>query len=106
MANARELVFAEPALAEMSARYGETRAPAVVMSGAAHCVLTNDVHVLPLARKLEKARLVLLEGGGHMPHHAAPDAVLAAIDGLGAAGAQPRWIARPRYQQRRGSGPR
>ena len=39
-----------------------------------------SIHSHGLARDIEGAKLVVLEGVGHMPHHARPDAVLAAVD--------------------------
>jgi pimeloyl-ACP methyl ester carboxylesterase len=38
------------------------------------------VHAVPLSRQVDGANLTLLRGIGHMPHHVAPDAVVAAID--------------------------
>jgi pimeloyl-ACP methyl ester carboxylesterase len=39
-----------------------------------------QIHAAPLAGQIEGANLTLLEGVGHMPHHVAPGAVVAAID--------------------------
>jgi pimeloyl-ACP methyl ester carboxylesterase len=41
-----------------------------------------EINARALAATLPQAKLVFLKGVGHMPHHAAPDAVAAAIDEL------------------------
>jgi pimeloyl-ACP methyl ester carboxylesterase len=41
-----------------------------------------DINARALAAALSRAKLVFLKGVGHMPHHAAPDTVVAAINEL------------------------
>ena len=51
-----------------------------IVHGDADTIVPLDIHSEPLARLLPDATLTVLPGIGHMPHHAAPDAVVAAID--------------------------
>ena len=53
--------------------------PIEIVHGTADEVVPIGVHSEPLARQIPGAVLTRLEGIGHMPHHAAPDAVEAAI---------------------------
>ncbi|MCP1334840.1 alpha/beta fold hydrolase [Futiania mangrovi] len=83
-ANAEDLTNLKPIVAEMSERYGEIRVPVTLLAGAEDKVIWNSLHADALAREIEGARHVVLDGIGHMPHHAAPAAVLAEIDALAA----------------------
>ena len=82
--NAEDLARLKPIVAEMSERYGEIRVPVILIAGEEDQVIWNSLHADALAREVEGARHVVLKGIGHMPHHAAPAAVLAEIDALAA----------------------
>ena len=61
-------------------------------TGSRDPIVLNDIHAAGLVRDIAGARLVELEGRGHMPHHAATDRVAAEIAALAArveAGASP-----------------
>ena len=60
-------------------RYPEIDCPAVVMHGTADRIVPASVHAGPLAHALPAARLDLMDGVGHMPHHAEPERVAAAL---------------------------
>jgi len=60
-------------------RYPEIACPAVVLHGTADRVVPAKVHAGPLAHALGQARLDLLQGVGHMPHHAEPERVTRAL---------------------------
>lgn len=78
-ANARQVNTLRPHLVGMSARYPTLPMPVEIVHGTADEVVPIGVHSEPLARQIPGAVLTRLEGIGHMPHHAAPDAVEAAI---------------------------
>ncbi len=79
-ANARQLTTLRPHVEAMSARYGEIDVPVEIVHGTADEVVPLSVHARPLAKLIPQARLTELEGIGHMPHHAAPEQVAAAVD--------------------------
>lgn len=81
-ANAKDIVELKPIVAAMAERYHTLDVPLTVMTGDADQVIWTHLHSGPLAEKVEGAELLVLEGVGHMPHHARPDAVLSAIDAL------------------------
>lgn len=69
-------------LAEIEAlhpRYGEITLPVEIVHGAADTTVGVNIHSVPLARQIADANLVILPGIGHMPHHGAETAVVAAI---------------------------
>jgi pimeloyl-ACP methyl ester carboxylesterase len=70
-------------LAEIEAlypHYPQITAPTEIVHGDRDTTVGLSIHAAPLARDLPEARLTVLPGVGHMPHHAAPDQVIAAID--------------------------
>ena len=77
--NARQVNELRPHVVDMSARYGSLNLPVEIVHGTADTIVPAEIHALPLARLLPGAVLTLIEGVGHMPHHAAPDDVVAAI---------------------------
>lgn len=81
-ANAAQLDALGAQLRVMSARYADLATPVEILHGEADGILPAERHALPLAAKARQARLTLLPGVGHMPHHAAPAETLAAIGRL------------------------
>ncbi len=77
--NARQVNGLKPYVELMSEHYPRLALPVEVVHGTADTIVQHTVHAEPLAARLPNARLTLLEGIGHMPHHAAPDAVVAAV---------------------------
>jgi pimeloyl-ACP methyl ester carboxylesterase len=53
--------------------------PLEIVHGSLDTIVPAEVHSVPLSRLVPGARLTLLEGAGHMPHHTHPEAVVAAI---------------------------
>ncbi|MBK0399698.1 alpha/beta fold hydrolase [Limibaculum sp. M0105] len=89
----------------LAARYPELRCPIEIVHGDVDAIVPADIHAIPLAELLDRADLTLLPGIGHMPHHAAPETVMAAIERLVS-----RATARPRQRaaqapQRQSPGP-
>ena len=79
-ANCEDVASAEAAVAALSARYGQIKRP----DGGGHRQLrrgryAQEFHASGLARDIPGARLTILEGIGHSPHHVAPDRIVAAI---------------------------
>jgi pimeloyl-ACP methyl ester carboxylesterase len=79
IANARQVNGLRPSVVAMAARYPDLAVPVEIIHGTADRIVPYEIHAVPLAGTLPRARLTTLEGAGHMPHHTRPDAVLAAI---------------------------
>lgn len=79
-ANSRQVNGLLPHIEAMAPRYGEISVPVEIVHGTLDTIVPLDVHSRPLARQIGGARLTALPGIGHMPHHADPDAAVAAID--------------------------
>lgn len=60
-------------------RYPEIDMPVEIVHGTADTTVGLSIHSKPLAAQVKDARLTVLDGIGHMPHHSAPEAVIAAI---------------------------
>lgn len=85
-ASARQVDTLKPHLAAMAPRYRGLRLPVEVVHGTRDQAVSIDIHARALAPRLPRGRLTELSGIGHMPHHVAPGAVLAAIDRAAARG--------------------
>lgn len=81
-ANAQDVAGLYDAVSAQRSRYRDIRVPTVIISGDADAIVWTDVHSRGLARDVPGAKLVVLPGVGHMPHHAAPDRVIAEIEAL------------------------
>ncbi len=79
-ANAQQVDTLRPHLVAMAPRYGTLSLPVEIVHGTADDIVPIDVHSRPLARKIPGAHLSAIDGIGHMPHHRAPEAVVAAIE--------------------------
>ena len=79
-AAAVETAMLVPAAARLSKRYGELDVPAVIVAGAADRLITTIGQSERLHRELTGSTLLVVPGVGHMVHHIAPDAVMAALD--------------------------
>ncbi len=78
-ANARQITSLRPHVVAMSARYPAIAVPVEIVHGDADTIVPLAIHSEPLARQIPGARLTVLPGIGHMPHHVAPEAVEAAV---------------------------
>lgn len=75
-ANCEDVVHAEAAVAAMSPRYGEIRAPTEIVTGDSDGVVYAQIHSAGLARDITFSRLTTLQRTGHSPHHVAPDRIV------------------------------
>jgi pimeloyl-ACP methyl ester carboxylesterase len=82
LANARDLVTLKAAVAEQAPRYAEINVPTVVISGDVDKTVSTNIHSRPFAAAVHGARLIVLEGVGHMIQNAAPDVVVREIDAM------------------------
>ena len=82
LANARDLVTLKAAVHEQAPRYGNIKAPVVVVSGDVDKTVTTSIHSRPFARAVSDAKLIVLPGVGHMIQYAAPELVIAEIDAM------------------------
>lgn len=80
LANARQVQGLYDAVWEMAPRYPGLDLPVEIVHGSADPVVPLAQHALPLSRAIPGAHLAVLEGVGHMPHHAKPESVIEAID--------------------------
>lgn len=83
--NARDIKNLNSVLDRQSRRYPNFYAPVEILHGAEDLSVWPDLHAEGMHKLLPNSRLTLLEGVGHMPHHARPDAVIAAVARLATA---------------------
>lgn len=83
-ANGRQVLALKDHLRAMSPNYPQLAMPFELIHGTADKTVFATVHSVPLSKILPHARLTLIEGAGHMPHHSHPDIVVAAITRLAA----------------------
>lgn len=80
-ANGQQVTSLRPHIVEMSKHYATTLTmPVEIVHGTADETVPIEIHSERLVKQAPRARLTRLEGVGHMPHHARPGAVVAAID--------------------------
>ena len=79
-ANARQVNSLRPYTVEMAPLYAGIKIPVEIIHGDLDTTVPLEVHSQPLSELIPDARLTVLEGVGHMPHHVRPDAVADAID--------------------------
>ncbi len=84
--NAADLVALKGHIGRMQPRYGSMAMPVELLHGNADGVVHLDIHSRPFAETVPGARLTVLDGIGHMPHHVAQGEVLAALGRLVAKG--------------------
>ncbi|MFN4172944.1 MAG: alpha/beta fold hydrolase [Pseudorhodobacter sp.] len=82
--NARQVMGLKPNLIAMEPNYPRLTLPVEILHGTADTTVPARIHAIPLSERLPDARLTLIEGAGHMPHHIHPDTLRAAIDRINA----------------------
>ena len=79
-ANAQQVNALRPHVVEMQKRYGDLTMPIEMIHGDADTIVPLDIHARVLMGDVPDGNLTVLEGMGHMPQHAAPEKVVAAVD--------------------------
>ena len=82
-ANAEDAAFMVPQAKASSERHHELRMPVAIVAGAKDNVIDVEAHSARLHRELVGSTLAMVAGAGHMVHYAAPDDIVAAVEGLG-----------------------
>jgi pimeloyl-ACP methyl ester carboxylesterase len=82
VANAQDVAALKDFVTAQAPRYGAITAPTVIISGDHDTTVHLETHARTAARLIPGAKLIVLEGIGHMPHHVAAGSIIAAIDGL------------------------
>lgn len=82
--NARQVNALKPYVTIMAQNYPRLTIPVEIVHGTADTIVPHLVHAVPMSEALPNARLTLIDGAGHMPHHSHPDAVIDAIRRAGA----------------------
>lgn len=78
-ANGQQVGGLRPHVVAMSQRYPDLKVPVEILHGAADDTVPLSIHSQPLSQAIPGARLTVLDGVGHMPHHADPAATLRVI---------------------------
>jgi pimeloyl-ACP methyl ester carboxylesterase len=84
LANAFDVTELSGHLVAQSKRYGEIRAPTVIVTGDRDRTVSREIHAQTIAAMVPGAELIVLPGIGHMLHHAAPEVVIDAIERVSA----------------------
>ncbi len=79
-ANARQVNGLRPHIVTMAARYESLDLPVELIHGDADEIVPLQVHAAQAAPMLPQGNLTVLEGIGHMPHHAREGAVIEAVN--------------------------
>ncbi len=79
-ANAVQRVGLKAEITAMQTRYGELTLPFELVHGDADTTVYYSVHAAPMSTEAPTVHVARLRGIGHMPHHVAAEAVVAAID--------------------------
>jgi pimeloyl-ACP methyl ester carboxylesterase len=87
LANAWDLVTLKAAVAEQAPRYGNIKAPVVVITGDTDTAVSPTIHSRRLAAAVPNAKLIVVPGVGHMVQYAAPELVVREIETMIAGGA-------------------
>lgn len=77
--NTRQVNALNTHVARMQPRYAGLDLPIEVLHGTADTIVGLEIHARRMVQEVATARLTELEGVGHMPHHARPDAVVEAV---------------------------
>lgn len=82
LTNGRDMVTLKGSIDALQPRYPGIKVPAVVIHGNADRTVSIAIHARAFVREVSGARLIELEGVGHMVQNAAPEIVIGAIKSL------------------------
>ena len=82
LANARDLMALNAAVAEQAPRYAEIKMPITVIAGDADKTVSTSIHSRAFAAALPDVKLIVLPGVGHMVQNAAPERVMSEVDAM------------------------
>lgn len=78
-ANCEDVTTANASVGSLAPRYAQIRAPTEIVAGDGDGIVSTTHHATALARDIPGARLTILPGVGHSPHHVAPERIAAAV---------------------------
>lgn len=81
-ANIQDLLATEAFLQVLAPHYGDLHVPTVVITGDSDALVSPVRHSAAIAREVPNAKLMVLPGVGHMPHHARPQLIAEVISAL------------------------
>ncbi len=79
-ANVRQVNTLRPYVVDMVTRYPQITVPIEIIHGTADKTVPLQVHPAEFIKIVDSARLTSMQGIGHMPHHADPQAAVDAIN--------------------------
>jgi len=82
LANAHDIAGLKKFLAQQEARYATLAAPTVIITGDLDSVVPVERNAATFAAAVPGAKLRVLPGFGHMPHHGAAEQIIAAVEEL------------------------
>lgn len=82
IANAQDVAALKAFVTAQTPRYREIAVPTVIVSGDRDTTVGLEIHSRVAATLIPGAKLIVLPGIGHMPHHVAADAIVAVIEQL------------------------
>jgi pimeloyl-ACP methyl ester carboxylesterase len=80
LANAFDMQTLKEAVRAQAPRYGEIKAPTIVITGDTDNTVSLDIHSRAFAAAVPNAKLVVLPGVGHIVQNAAPERVVEAVE--------------------------
>lgn len=80
--NLQDIVAADDFLKSQTLRNRELRVPILAITGDRDAFVSPERHSLALVREAAMARVMVLPGVGHMPHHAVPKMIARTITDL------------------------
>lgn len=81
-ANAQDVKAMYDFVERQASRYGELKMPVVAIAGEGDSVVWTHIHSRGITEAALEGKLIVLDGVGHMPHHAVPDRIAAEVRAL------------------------